>query len=52
MMPSFGHAIDFHFYPSMLITTFVGAVIIVLTAAIIPARRAAKVNLVEALQYE
>jgi putative ABC transport system permease protein len=52
MMPSFGHPIAFHVHPDMLLATFVGAIIIVLFAAIIPARRATRINVVEALHYE
>jgi len=52
MMPSFGHPIDFHIHPWMLVATFVGAALIVLVAAIIPARRATRINVVEALHYE
>ena len=52
MMPSIGHPIDFHVYPGMLIATFIGAVCIVMVAAMLPARRATKIDLVEALHYE
>jgi putative ABC transport system permease protein len=52
MEPSIGRPIDFHFYPDLLIGTLLGAVIIVLIAAIIPARRAAGLNVVDALHYE
>jgi putative ABC transport system permease protein len=52
MMPSFGHPITFHLHTSMLLWTLGGAIVIVLIAAIIPARRAASINVVEALHYE
>jgi putative ABC transport system permease protein len=52
MMPAFGHPIAFHLYPTMLVVTLIGALIIVLVAAIIPARRATQINLVDALHYE
>ena len=52
MMPSFGHPIKFHIHPEMLAGTLIGAIIIVLIAAIIPARRATRINVVEALHYE
>jgi putative ABC transport system permease protein len=52
MMPSFGHAVEFNMHPRMLLGTLVGALIIVLVAAIIPARRATRINVVEALHYE
>jgi putative ABC transport system permease protein len=52
MMPSFGHPVEFHFYPGLLTATAAGALAIVLVAAAIPARRAARINVVEALHYE
>jgi putative ABC transport system permease protein len=52
MMPSFGHSVKFHLHPQMLIATLVGSMVIVLIAAIIPARRATRINVVEALHYE
>jgi putative ABC transport system permease protein len=52
MMPSFGHPVDFNLYPNMLLGTLFGALLIVLVSAIIPARRATRINLVDALHYE
>jgi putative ABC transport system permease protein len=52
MMPSFGHPVAFKVHPDMLLGTFIGAMIIVVIAAIVPARRATRINLVEALHYE
>jgi putative ABC transport system permease protein len=52
MMPSFGHPVDFHLHPWMVLLTLAGAVAIVIVAAIIPARRATQINVVEALHYE
>lgn len=52
MMPSFGHSVEFKLHPEMLLGTLVGALVIVLVAAIIPARRATRINVVEALHYE
>jgi putative ABC transport system permease protein len=52
MMSSFGHPIKFHIYPALLIGTLIGAILIVLVAAIIPAWRATRINVVEALHYE
>lgn len=52
MMPSFGHPVEFHIYPGLLAATAAGALLIVLVAAAIPARRAARINVVEALHYE
>ena len=47
-----GHPIEFHLNPRMLIATFIGATVIVMVAAFIPARRATQINVVEALHYE
>jgi putative ABC transport system permease protein len=52
MMPSFGHPVAFKVHPDMLLSTLIGAFIIVVIAAIVPARRATRINLVEALHYE
>jgi putative ABC transport system permease protein len=52
MMPSFGHPVAFNLHPDLLVGTLVGALVIVLLAAIIPARRATRINVVEALHYE
>lgn len=52
MMPSFGHPVVFNMHEDLLLGTFVGSLIIVLIAAIIPARRATRINVVEALHYE
>lgn len=52
MMPSFGHDVEFNLHPEMLLGTLFGALLIVLVAAIIPARRATRINVVEALHYE
>lgn len=52
MGPSFGHDIAFHLNWVLLVGTCVVAFLIVLMAAIIPARRAAQIDVVEALHYE
>jgi len=52
MMPSFGHSVEFKLHPWMLLSTLAAAITIVLVAAIIPARRATRINVVEALHYE
>jgi putative ABC transport system permease protein len=52
MMAAFAHPIEFHIHPSLLIITMVGSLLIVLVAAIIPAYRATRINVVEALHYE
>jgi ABC-type lipoprotein release transport system permease subunit len=52
MLPSFGHRIRFHTYPEMLAATLIGGMVIVVIAAWFPARRATRINVVEALHYE
>jgi putative ABC transport system permease protein len=52
MMSSFGHPIEFHIHPALLIVTLGGSLLIVLVAAIIPAYRAIRIDVVEALHYE
>jgi len=52
MMPSFGHPVRFNLHPYMLLYTLFGAMAIVVIAAMIPARRATRINVVEALHYE
>lgn len=52
MEPSFGRPIEFNLHPWMMLSSFVGAMIITLIAAYIPAERAARINVVEALHYE
>ena len=52
MPGSSGRFIDFHVYPELLIVTLLGAFVIVLIAAFFPARRATRINVVEALHYE
>jgi putative ABC transport system permease protein len=52
MMPSFGHPIEFQVHPRLLLFTLVGSLTIVFLAAIFPARRATRINVVEALHYE
>jgi putative ABC transport system permease protein len=52
MMPSFGHPVEFNLHPTLLFGTLIGALVIVLIAALIPARRATQINVVEALHYE
>ena len=51
-MPAIGHPIEFRLHPMLLIGSFVGAFLMVLAAAWLPAERAARLNLTEALQYE
>jgi len=52
MPASIGRPVDFHLYPRLVILTLVGAFAIVLIAAFFPARRATRINVVEALHYE
>lgn len=52
MPASFGHHIRFHIYEWMLLGTLLGGLAIVIIAAWFPARRATRINVVEALHYE
>ena len=52
IQPTSGHLIAFQIHPKLLLATFVGALVIAILAAIAPARRATRINLVAALLYE
>lgn len=52
MEPSFGRQIEFHFYPGLLCWALFGAITVTLIAAWFPARRAANVDLANALHYD
>jgi putative ABC transport system permease protein len=52
MMPLLGYHIEFVLHADLVLGCFVLALVIVLVAAWIPARRATKLNLLEALKYE
>ncbi len=51
-IPLFGHAADFAMHPSLVLACFTVGMAIILLAAWIPAERAARLNLMIALQYE
>jgi putative ABC transport system permease protein len=52
MEPAFGHPIAFNIHPWLLIGSLVGSLLITAMAAYFPARRAAQINVVDALHYE
>jgi len=52
MYKSFGHVVHFNFYPWLLSGALIGGIVIVVVAAWFPARRATRINVVEALHYE
>lgn len=51
-LPAIGHPVEFVFRPWLLVACFVGSYSIVVAAAWFPAERAARLELVKALQYE
>jgi putative ABC transport system permease protein len=51
-IPLFGHAADFVMHPLLVLSCFAIGMAIILIAAWIPAERAARLNLMIALQYE
>jgi putative ABC transport system permease protein len=51
-IPLFGHAADFAIHPVLVVSCFAIGMAIILFAAWIPAERAARLNLMIALQYE
>ncbi|MCR4414233.1 MAG: FtsX-like permease family protein [Thermoguttaceae bacterium] len=52
MVPLLGYEIAFVIHPGLLLGGFAAGLVIVLAAAILPAERAARLNLLIALQYE
>jgi len=52
MEPSFGRPIEFTLHPGLMLFALVGSMLITWFAAVIPARRAAGVDLAQALHYE
>lgn len=51
-LPVMGYTVDFALHPSLLVICFVTGMVIIIAAAWIPAERAARLNLLIALQYE
>jgi len=51
-LPLLGHAVDFVLHPMLMIVCFAAGLAVVLVAAWLPAERAARLNLLIALQYE
>jgi putative ABC transport system permease protein len=52
MEPSFGRPIEFTLHPGLMLFALAGSMLITWFAAVIPARRAAGVDLAQALHYE
>lgn len=52
MMAVLGHSVEFALHPELLAICFAAGIAIVLMAALFPAERAARLNLLIALQYE
>jgi len=51
-MPAIGHPVEFRLHVVLVAGSFLGAFAMVLIAAWLPAQRAARLDLTEALQYE
>jgi putative ABC transport system permease protein len=47
-----GHRVEFVVYPSLVVTAFAAAMVVVLAAALVPAQRAAHMQLAAAIQQE
>ena len=52
MMPLLGYPVDFALHPYLLAGCFGIGLVLVLLAALLPAERAARLDLLIALQYE
>jgi putative ABC transport system permease protein len=52
MMAVLGHSVQFALHPELLAICFAAGIAIVIVAALLPAERAARLNLLIALQYE
>lgn len=52
MVPLLGYAVDFVLHPALLAGSVVGGLALVVLTALVPAERAARLNLLIALQYE
>jgi putative ABC transport system permease protein len=51
-VPLLGHAVAFQLHPSLLVVSFCMGLVVIILAALLPAERAARLNLLIALQYE
>lgn len=51
-VPLLGHAVEFTLHPSLLAVCFATGLVVIMAAAWLPAERAARLNLLIALQYE
>ena len=47
-----GHSVQFHFDPSLVVGCFAVGLVIAILAGLLPARRAARMQVIQALQYE
>ncbi len=52
MGPSLGHPVEFQIHPWLMTSSWIASMLIVLSAALIPAVRAARIDLVKSLHYE
>ena len=52
MVPLLGYAVEFVIHPALLAGSVIGGLALVLVTALLPAERAARLNLLIALQYE
>jgi putative ABC transport system permease protein len=51
-LPLLGHAVAFSLHPMLVVVCFAFGLVVVMAAAWLPAERAARLNLLIALQYE
>jgi putative ABC transport system permease protein len=52
VVPVLGHAVEFALHPMLLAVCFATGLVVIIAAALVPAERAARLNLLIALQYE